>query len=679
MLEVARYNYQGRNTPDHKNHKFILIPGGIGIGKTRMGWESKHLSSIKKSSGDTSEFIKALEDPFYIFIDLNNGSKYIEDFDSGEDPSIRIGTRVAVASGLVPKCSRLRDLLKTNPTELFKLSDVICEILKRRSKEVEAIIIHIDEYQLYINDAQKHEQQSWSRSRDFFKSMLREIGSVMRGNDMTNEFNNKYFIIPVCTGTSAIDVHFLPTEHTQEILELKPLNYESAESMFLDKYEYSRQSTDTGKNQIAEGLKSHRSSDLNSEDIKKLSTEFCNFVLKQQHFRIAMFDTGFIPKFIDDLLGPHILESDFDWGNQLFTKISGRNVAIVGKNPGNWKSLEDMRTVISFGLTGQLVERDFLLPSRTSIGELERAGLIYLSNSGGYRYIIIMPFMLLKIFNNMLLVSKVETVFPDNLLLIPTHDSPWQWQNFELLYGYYQKALIDSLINVKKSNLLSINHKIQLLQSNLQKEVDDNTKLQIEDEIKMQNINLTNEMNMNWQLSDIFRGAKGADTLLQHRVRLHKLKVYTENEKFLVKTSDIAKFTKFVSCDDNVTREFDKGIFRCYQGCANIDHRWVLDSADEGKKLAIFSQIKYSERDATTTISTPAIKRWYGTTMASVKNYENEYDVILVLFTNRTCTGTIDIEEMPQLLLIYPENIETYLSPTFAHRGLVSGPSENDY
>ena len=186
-------------------------------------------------------------------------------------------------------------------------------------------------------------------------------------------------------------------------------------------------------------------------------------------------------------------------------------------------------------------------------------------------------------------------------------------------------------------------------------------------------------MSMNWQLSDIFRGALGADTLLQRRVRLHKLKVYTENEKFLVETSDIAKFTKFVSCDDNVTREFDKGIFRCYQGCANIDHRWVLDSAGEGKKLAIFSQIKYSERDATTTISTPAIKRWYDTTMASVKNYENEYDVILVLFTNRTCTGTIDIEEMPQLILIYPENIEKYLSPTFAHRGLVNGPSENDY
>src|ERR1043165_2776516 len=65
-----------------------------------------------------------------------------------------------------------------------------------------------------------------------------------------------------------------------------------------------------------------------------------------------------------------------------------------------------------------------------------------------------------------------------------------------------------------------------------------------------------------------------------------------------------------------------KVIFRCYQGCANIDHRWALDSADSGKNLAIFSQIKYSDRTATTELSTPDIRRWYDTTMKSVKNYE---------------------------------------------------------
>ncbi|GES74835.1 hypothetical protein GLOIN_2v1805244 [Rhizophagus clarus] len=658
ILKVARYNYEGRDTPDHKNHRFILIPGGIGIGKTRMGWESKYLTSILTTrSSDTAEFVEALKDPCYVFIDLNNRNKYIEDFDNKEDPSIRIGTRVAVASGLIPECSRLRDLLKTNTKELFHLSDVICEILKRRfimhQRSVEAIIIHLDEYQLYINDVQQYQKLSWTNSRNFFKLMLREIGSVMRGNNMKDEYDKKCFIIPICTGTSAIDVHFLPTEYTQEILELKPLNYVSARSMFLDKYDYSKQTTDTGRNLIVQALKSHFASDLINENIESKSTEVCNFVLNQQHFHIALFDTGFIPKFIDDLLSPPILISDFNWGNQLFAKIFQRQTAKIGNNPGDWNDLDDIRIVISFGLTGQLIKREFRLKSGISIGELERSGLIYLSNTNNEWYTIVMPFMLLKVLNSKLL----EPVFQDYLLLIPTYETPWQWQNFELLYGHFQKVLID----------------------NLEKQEDNNEKIIIENRIDSQNQELDRQKKHNWQLSDIFRGALGADTLLQRKVRLHSLKVFTENEKFLVKTDDVASFDKSVLCDDNVTRSLEEGVSRCCQGNANIDYRWILDSADNGKKLAIFSQIKYSERDVTTKMSTPNIKDWYDITMKSVENYKNDYDVVLVLFTNWKCTGKINIETMPHLLLIYPKNLEKYLSPTFAHRGLVDRPSENDY
>ncbi|CAG8536916.1 11796_t:CDS:2, partial [Racocetra fulgida] len=651
ILDVARTNYSGRESSDHKDHEFILIPGGIGIGKTRMGWESQHMfSRLKPKDSDADDFIEALKNPCYIFVDLNNGCKYIKEFDEIVGSSVRIGTRLAVAS-------------------------------------VEAIIIHLDEYQFYINDVQKYQQKSWADARDYFKSLLREIGSVMRGNMMVRTENKyagdsyhgldgKYFIIPICTGTSAIDIHFLPTEHTNRILELNPLNYDSAKSMFLDKYEYSRQTTEAGRNLVVQGLKLYYMSDLSNEDNASLSTKFCNLILNQQHFRIAIYDTGFIPKFIDDLLGPSVLTSDFDWGNQLFNKISNRNIAKVGDNPGNWESLDDIRTVISFGLTRQLVKRDFLLPSLTSIGELERAGLVYLSNSEDEWYTIVMPFMILKVLNIKLLVSQVETVFPDQLLLIPTHDSLWQWQDFELLYVYYQKAIIDSLIEVQKSMISSTQHKIQLLYSHLQQEVEAKKRTQIDQKIKIQNEKLTDQMNMNWRLSDVFRGAKGDDTLLQRRVRLYKLKVFTEKENFLQRTDSIAILNKSILCDDNVTRSFDEGIFRCHRGCANIDHRWVLDSSNSEKKLAIFLQIKYSECDASTTISTSFIKKWYETTMSSVKNYEAEYDVVLVLFTNRRCSGQPNFGKMPHLLLICLENIESYLSPTFAHRGLVDRPSE---
>lgn len=72
--------------------------------------------------------------------------------------------------------------------------------------------------------------------------------------------------------------------------------------------------------------------------------------------------------------------------------------------------------------------------------------------------------------------------------------------------------------------------------------------------------NLINETNANLQLSHIFRGALGADTLLQRKVRLQRLRVLIENKKFLEMTDDVASFNKSVLCDNNVTHSLEEGI-----------------------------------------------------------------------------------------------------------------------
>jgi hypothetical protein len=210
ILDVACLNYEKCTSDDHKDHYFVQVPGGIGIGKTRIGWESQYLlSSLKAENDYTDEFKEALKDPCYIFVDLNNGCKYLMGFDDKKDSSVRIGARVAVASGLVS--GRLSDLLDTN-TKCLNLSNVISHILKLRletnQQSVYAIIIHLDEFQLYIDDVRIHQKTSWELACKFFKTMLKEIGSVMRENSNAN-----YFIVPICTGTSAIDINFLPTEY----------------------------------------------------------------------------------------------------------------------------------------------------------------------------------------------------------------------------------------------------------------------------------------------------------------------------------------------------------------------------------------------------------------------------------------------------------------------------------
>lgn len=82
MLAITTKNAK---SADQKVHNLILIPGGIGIGKTHTGWESQ---CLKVGDADSVEFKEALENPCYIFIDLNNGSNYVPGFDCNESAGI---------------------------------------------------------------------------------------------------------------------------------------------------------------------------------------------------------------------------------------------------------------------------------------------------------------------------------------------------------------------------------------------------------------------------------------------------------------------------------------------------------------------------------------------------------------------------------------------------------------
>src|SRR5688572_20433696 len=145
--------------------------------------------------------------------------------------SVRIGARIAVASGIAGKA--LRDLPEES-FNLYRLNDVMQEILhhhfKTTHRPLEAVIIHIDEYQIYIDDVQNDKKIIWEDARKFFKDMLNEIGSFMSDQKMNKSEQSEleFFIIPICTGTSAIDIHFLHTEYNKVLVRLKPLNYSSA-------------------------------------------------------------------------------------------------------------------------------------------------------------------------------------------------------------------------------------------------------------------------------------------------------------------------------------------------------------------------------------------------------------------------------------------------------------------
>ncbi|KAF9080370.1 hypothetical protein BGX27_005508, partial [Mortierella sp. AM989] len=289
-IGVVEDNYNRRMDSNHKSHTSILIPGGSGIGKTRAGYELQHLIAhtdqlglnINVKSEDLSAFRTALQNSCYLYINLKEECSYTYAIDENQPSDLRIGVRLAIAAGLGPKSLAM---MTNYPLELYTVDSVLQEISKRRlstsKRTIEAIIIHIDEYQEYITSAQSVGERTYENALKHFKEMLGSIGRLM----VTSNSNQPYFIVPVCTGTSAIDEHFLHSDYGKKSIQLRPLNYKAAVQMFRDKY-----------------------------GVLPLS----EVVENQPHFRIAMNDTGFVPTFIDNLLKPENLSDEYDWGNTLF-------------------------------------------------------------------------------------------------------------------------------------------------------------------------------------------------------------------------------------------------------------------------------------------------------------------------------------------------------------------------
>ncbi|CAI2176657.1 19229_t:CDS:2 [Funneliformis geosporum] len=179
---------------------------------------------------------------------------------------------------------------------------------------------------------------------------------------------------------------------TNVLVQLKPLDKASAFMMFFDKYDYSRQTHESAKEHLKQNVK---------------------------HYWMTFYILNIL--------------------HRKRTDVAGR----VSK-----------AFVISLGSLSRLLRET----SRTSIGDVERAGFIFLTKPtktlSNNEFNTVMPFMLMKILNKMLLSFPEDLLLPDELFLIPTKDRPWRWQDFESLHGYYQRALIKSLINVRNAKIM---------------------------------------------------------------------------------------------------------------------------------------------------------------------------------------------------------------------------------
>lgn len=214
----------------------MLIPGGPGIGKTRFAHELQFPCRIPPNM--SAEFKSAFSKPLYIYLDLNNGLQYEYLFDSKYDASIRLGVRLA--SHYFASSTPFVQFLKLSDDSLnqFEFYSVLRyvvqqERLSRDANEVIPIILHIDEYQLYIDAASTTGELGQKKARCFFKEMLHHIGIFM----ISSQYHDlNVCLLPICTGTSSYDVTFLPTEYNRTLIKLPPLSAEHAQAMAQEHY-----------------------------------------------------------------------------------------------------------------------------------------------------------------------------------------------------------------------------------------------------------------------------------------------------------------------------------------------------------------------------------------------------------------------------------------------------------
>jgi hypothetical protein len=150
-----------------------------------------------------------LSDPLYLFVDFNNREKFEESFDvNTRDASIRIRLRLACKHfGL--DCKKVMRSESGDFGFSAVLELIISDYLSRYSGDSPVLVIlHLDEYQIYIDSFKATTECTLEYARLYFKEMLREIGTFMPRPP--KHLSGTFVLIPICTGTSAVDITFLP-------------------------------------------------------------------------------------------------------------------------------------------------------------------------------------------------------------------------------------------------------------------------------------------------------------------------------------------------------------------------------------------------------------------------------------------------------------------------------------
>eukprot|EP01126_Amoeba_proteus_P012881 TRINITY_DN15351_c0_g1_i1.p1 TRINITY_DN15351_c0_g1~~TRINITY_DN15351_c0_g1_i1.p1 ORF type:complete len:160 (-),score=28.19 TRINITY_DN15351_c0_g1_i1:192-671(-) len=145
-------------------------------------------------------------------------------------------------------------------------------------------------------------------------------------------------------------------------------------------------------------------------------------------------------------------------------------------------------------------------------------------------------FMMKKLNEIILQNSSGVVTFPSDLLFSPTPNRPWQWQDFEVFYAYYQVLINNSLVEV--DSMLIRDESSRLAAAQYSRDIKP-TETVITDstydiEARKNTLNRLKNQEQKRLICELFPGACGSGPLLKKEVIVKTRTLQWEKYKFLL-------------------------------------------------------------------------------------------------------------------------------------------------
>ncbi|EFA86017.1 hypothetical protein PPL_01250 [Heterostelium album PN500] len=426
------FNYRG--TVEKQKQVFFLIAGGSGTGKSRAAYELSRIPEAKLIGIDQI-LRRSLQSAIYIEINFLNGSSYHPQLDS-LSADIRIGMRLAISSGIYG-CKVIDHLIASSSRFTINqvIDDLIISVQQNGSPITQSnpltIILHLDEFQQYIKSLPQSDNNHKSES---FKLLLDAIGEIMvKRKDI--------FLIPVCTGTSSIDI-ILIKYHGLFETGLGDTGFIPREISFYLRccnsylFEFSKRCYDK---------------------ISRLSmSSITNLKVVKKILLLAITQTPVtLSTKLGELDGNQITVNQIRMCGNLYLE----QIDTVSTDSEESAHVDHKRKSKLFDLTPQKSQKSYSssLPSRLSTSSTDSSTDSSSSTSSASssnsveerdstQYTIFISFYNMVVLNSLLVDKRL---FPSELLFFPSPTKFWTWKDFEELFPRICIAKINAHVKLK--------------------------------------------------------------------------------------------------------------------------------------------------------------------------------------------------------------------------------------